>query len=368
MFTSPEYRRLFIHAIQDDIPSALNPDQLGMTDVVYGEGNWMYGIYNVIPDDKGLHQLICWGTFITEDKIDPRFTGDKTGQTDLVGTKQIDESVFNQFGTYKEIDYLVWDDTLGAAGQAFLPHLWTCYQSTNHVGSDFTWPNDDARFYDTIRITPDYTGFMSIIAKSKLNTNESQIEVTFDPVIAVYDEAFDPENPCQNLIAFGESSFIPNPLAGLGFLNEETTGAIDGTVQDEGDIFAPWLLHENPVVNMDIKVENGREYVVVITHREVNTFNFSGYYDRYFEVYFMTEDYENNELISGNISRNLTAQYDSLITDTSFAYFDFICADLSEVMLSNETTYSESRYTGGDIHEMAAYLNTTADRAAVGTA
>jgi hypothetical protein len=185
-------------------------------EVVYGEGDWMYGVYEW-DDEKDCWQLYCWGTFTTEDKRDPHFVGDTTGLAD-VGNTVTDESVFRQYGTWK---YIEWDEetgTLDSGDPTFQPGIWSCWQSTNHADLDYTWPTDSARAYETNTWYPDATGIITVIVKSNLNSGvglyESNNDPAFDPVLAVYVDEFDPENPCENLIAFGESSFIPNPLAG----------------------------------------------------------------------------------------------------------------------------------------------------------
>jgi len=273
-------------------------------DTIYGEGSWMYGVYTY-DTIKACWQLFCWGTFTTEDKIDPIFVGDTTGAPDVAGTAQVNESIFNQYGTYRSVPYMVWDDDLDANDGTFQPHLWSCYQSTNHGNEAWTWPNDSARTYDTIRFVPSFTGYLTIIAASKLNTNESGDQANFDPVVAVYDEKFTSSDPCQNMIAFGESSFIPNPLAGLGFAIELENSSIADASQDGDDIFAPWLLHQHPVVRMDVKVAAGRSYYALITHREFNNSStLARVTDGNFEVYFMRNGY--NTLISITFSKSLT--------------------------------------------------------------
>ncbi|MEY2905186.1 MAG: hypothetical protein RJA52_1202, partial [Bacteroidota bacterium] len=126
IFTMPASNGLLVYSHTSNIPSSIPEGSIFGTDTVYGEGNWMYGIYNLFPDEKGLHQLLCWGTFTTEDKIDPVFVGDTTGLTDDLSMVW-DESRFQQFGTYKEIYYSAWEDSLNPLETTFRPGLWSCY-------------------------------------------------------------------------------------------------------------------------------------------------------------------------------------------------------------------------------------------------
>ena len=320
-------------------------------DIVYGEGTWMYGVY-AWDHEKDCWQLYCWGSFKTEDKADPHFVGDTTGLAN-VGNTVTDESVFRQYGTYERVEYLTWDGSLPAsgAGQTFEPGIYSCWQSTNHADLDYSWPTDSTRTFDTIQLRPTETGLLTLIAASRLNSNNAE-EAPFDPVVAVYEGSFDSDNPCQNLVAFGESSFIPNPLAGLGFTSGLSNSSIDGAFQDSTDIFAPWLLHENPVVRMDVKIAAGKTYYVLVSHREDTIPSGAN-----FELYFMLNDYngqiQNSALVD---SSGTVAGSDSLLADTSFSYFEFLCADVDKVMLDNQVNVTQTRYTGGDIREMANWL------------
>jgi hypothetical protein len=311
-------------------------------EVVYGEGDWMYGVYEW-DDEKDCWQLYCWGTFTTEDKRDPHFVGDTTGLADVTNTIT-DESVFRQYGTWK---YIEWDEetgTLDSGDPTFQPGIWSCWQSTNHADLDYTWPTDSARAYETNTWYPDATGIITVIVKSNLNSgvglDESNNDPAFDPVLAVYVDEFDPENPCENLIAFGESSFIPNPLAGLGFTNGLSNTSIDGADQDDSDNYAPWLLHEAPVVRMDIKVDDGQDYVFVVTHRE-DTIPSSGD----FELYIVQNDYDN------------ATDNDDFGDDDGYAYFEFTCPDVDAVMLTNQHNVDQDTYIGGTMEEMSAWLD-----------
>jgi len=333
-------------------------------DTIYGEGNWMYGAY-LFDEENGCWQLFCWGTFTTEDKIDPRFYGD-TVNTDDISSTRPDESMFNQYGTYKEVSYLTWDaggddgdDGFDYQNLTFLPGNWSCFQSTNHPDLTYSFPHDEEHYYDTLTITPKASGVLTIIANSIRNNGNRSDNDYIDVTLAVYGEdGFDEDNPCNNIIALGESSFLPNPLAGLGFANAlNNTSAEISAVPDTGNIFAPWLLHQGPVARMAVKVSAGEPLTVLITSRD--PLDEDGHYT---EVFFMLDAYTNNNLTSDKLTDTPFTNYDtdSLHYDTAFAFFDFICADIDEVMLDNQANLNQGSYLGGSYGELAAWYNSMA--------
>ena len=330
--------------------------------VFFGENaQWMYGVY--VEQADGTWDLYCWNFFRSEDKIDPAFVGWRTPANEVQAFESYDprdSTAFMQYGTYKMVEYATWDDSLdaGSLDPVFYPQQWSCWQSSNHPDSSFTWPNVSAKEYDTLRFTASNNGLLTIFATSYLNTGS--VAPGFDPVVAVYGKGgFDSDNPCHNLLAFGESSFIPNPLAGLGFLNLTTNGSLPGTTTDSGDVFAPWLLHESPIVRMDIKIVSGQEYTVLVTHR--GGFEGTGKY----QLHLMLNDYQSG--LQQSIINHLNAS-DSLGIDTSYSYFDFLCGDLETVMLQQQVTLNQSQYIGGSIDEMSAYLLTAATKSKIDSA
>jgi len=318
----------------------------------YGVNNsWMYGVYT--QQSNGKWNLYCWGSFVAEDKIDPRFAGDKTPTYENQGFEEFDprdSTNFMQYGTYKLVQYATWTDVLDAGADAtFYPHQWTCWQSTNHPDSAITWPGSFEREFDSLRFRATKSGMLTIFASSFLNTGTAS--PAFDPVVAVYGNAgFTSSNPCQHLIALGQSSYIPNPLAGLGFLNYSAGGSLPNTVADTGEIFAPWLLHKSPIVRLDVKIAANQEYTVLVTHRGAMTIPGN------FNLYFLLNEYESSNEGTSIIQHLVSS--DSLGVDSSYSYFDFLCGDLNIVRLNTQVTLDQSRYTGGTLAQMAGYLNT----------
>jgi hypothetical protein len=347
--------------------SKYNGGQQGVTDVcpestellmdtVYGEGNWMYGIY-LWDHEKDCWELSCWGRFVTEDKVDPRFYGDTVNILDVASTP-VDESMFNQYGTYKEVSFLTWDgiELDSPEGNEFVPGNWSCYQSTAHPDLNYSFPHDSVRYYDTLTIVPTLDGTLTIIAESKINDSDETHDY-FDVVTAAYGKGgFDADNPCQNLLSVSESSFIPNPLAGLGFANALQNSSINGAQQDSANIFAPWLLHNAPVARMSIKANANQAITILVTHREnqedlVN--------NPAFQLYFMFDSYDHQGLNSPKFSlEEFTDQHDdSLYADTAFAYFDFICPDIETVMVDHQETLDQTSYLGGSYGDLVFWYN-----------
>ncbi|MEY2949981.1 MAG: hypothetical protein RLZZ248_1182 [Bacteroidota bacterium] len=330
--------------------------------VFFGENStWMYGVY--VEQGDGTWDLFCWNFFRSEDKIDPAFVGWKTPASEIQAFESYDprdSAVFMQYGTYKMVEYATWDDSLdaGSSDAVFYPQQWSCWQSSNHPDSSFTWPNSLAKEYDTIRFTASSDGVLTLFASSYLNTGSS--EPGFDPVLAVYGKGgFDSDNPCHNLLAFGESTFIPNPLAGLGFLNLNSTGSLPGTGTDSGDVFAPWLLHDNPIVRMDVKISVGQEYTLLMSHR--GSYSGNGKY----QVHLLLNDYSSG--VNQSVVHHLSAS-DSLGVDTSYSYFDFLCGDLATVRLNQQVKLNQNQYLGGSLSEMGTYLGTDSVKAKLDSA
>jgi hypothetical protein len=327
----------FVHLDANTIPSNLSSSLA--VDTVYGEGTWMYGLYNAVG------QLHCWGRFTTEDKVDPFFVGDTSDVSNDPNTV-FNEAIFNQFGTYKLVEYETWEATLGPG--TFTPHLWSCWQSTNHANQAFTWPNIGSRSFDSLNFTATRAGYLTIFVASELNTSSSSPVTrvpSFDPVVAIYGKGgFSSSSPCENMIAFGESTFIPNPLAGLGFAGSLENSSLEGAYQDAGDIYAPWLLHEQPIVRLTVKVDAGQQYTIVLTHR--NDVSDASLPSLDADVFFLLDPYDAQPATSTQ-PRRIILGNGVLPVDTSIAYFDFLCGDLSTVMLQNKKTYNQDQYLTG---------------------
>jgi hypothetical protein len=301
MFTLPSANGHLVFADQNNVPSSVSTGTLTTQYTIYGEGNWNYGIYNITPDASGKHPLICSGTFRTEDKSPSVFSGKN----------------YTQYGTFKEVHYSKWTGTLSGSDPNFRPSQWSCWQSTNHANLSYTWPNSSQRSYDIINIEPNFDGYMTIISKTS----------SFEPTVAVYSGEFNPENPCSNLLALGQSSLIPNPLAGLGVTSSQ--------------VFAPWLITNQPIVRMEVNVSSGTPYKILITHRNGNLGNY--------ELYFMRNDFSGNIEIPG------------LSQEVSFAFFEFLCPDIPTVALNQTVQLNQNRYPGGSLKKFGAASLTALD-------
>jgi len=307
LLTLPAPSNYMVWADRNEVPSNLNSSQASTTYTIDGAGTWHYGVYESTLGSNGKHAMVCSGSLTAEDKIKPQFTS----------------STYTQYGTFKKINHKEWVGTLGSADPSFRPAQWSCWQSTNHADLNFTWPHGQDRKYDILSIVPSFSGYMTIVAQSD----------DFDPTLAVYSKPLDASQPCNNLIAFGESALYANPLAGLG--------------QTNGSIYAPWILSEDPIVHMQAKVTAGRTYYVVITHRDAKTGSY--------QVNFLRTDVESNIAvgITSPESPNL------LIEKTSYNYFELLCADVAKVQLNQTLKLDQTKYSGGSLDDFG--VQTTAE-------
>ncbi|MEY2950266.1 MAG: hypothetical protein RLZZ248_1467 [Bacteroidota bacterium] len=329
-------------------PSSIDSATAFQDSIFGGEGSWMYGVYTL--DIDGSYDLFCWNDFFTEDKQSPEF---------YCPTTETESGNFQQYGAYEPVDYNIFVDSLESSPNSsnqFRPGLWSCWQSTNHEDTDYTWPDNQIRNYKVIEINPAEDAVYTFFVGSELNTGTSDPE--FDAAVAIFGRGgFQPQDPCQNILAFGQSTFIPNPLGGLGFVESLSSGSLPGTFVDTSDIFAPWLLYPHPIVRIDLKLLAGQSYELVVTSREPNATGD-------FELYVLRNQYDSN--VDGAVLLD-TINGDPLTIDTKYKYFDFLCGDLEKVMLPKSVTLTQTEYlTGGRVDLLANLFGTDTTNSIVG--
>jgi hypothetical protein len=310
-----------------------------------GEGNWMYGVYTL--DTDGSYNLFCWNTFKTEDKISPEF---------CCPDYDADPSNFQQYGGYELVQYNRLTDTLEGSDTSpnqFRPGLWSCWQSTNHSNVNYTWPDNATRNYKVLQIHPAESAVYTFFVGSELNTGTS--DPSFDAAVALFGRGgFNPQDPCQNIVAFSQSTFIPNPLGGLGYVDSTSMGLLPGTFVDTSNVFAPWMLYPYPIVRIDLKLAAGQKYDMVVTSREPNATG-------RFEVFAMRNLYDTAN--TGGVLLD-TIGGSTLPVVSRYRYFDFLCGDLPKVQLPQSVVLNQNQYrTGGNIFELAnSFGITTAEK------
>jgi hypothetical protein len=301
-----------------------------------GEGSWMYGVYTL--DSDGSYDLFCWNSFLTEDKISPEFCCPEDSEST--------PSNFQQYGAYELVQYNRLTDTLEGSGTSpnqFRPGLWSCWQSTNDPNVNFTWPDNATRNYKVLQVHPAESAVYTFFVGSELNTGTS--DPSFDAAVALFGRGgFNPQDPCQNIVAFSQSTFIPNPLGGLGYIDSASMGLLPGTFVDSSDIFAPWMLYPYPIVRIDLKLAAGQKYDMVVTSREPNATG-------RFEVFAMRNLYDTAS--TGGVLLD-TIGGDPLTVVSRYRYFDFLCGDLNKVQLPQSVVLNQDQYiTGGNMFALS---------------
>ncbi|MEY2905276.1 MAG: hypothetical protein RJA52_1292 [Bacteroidota bacterium] len=308
-----------------EIPSSFpaSKDFTGENLVTFS-GFWHFGLFEKKSDNSWT--LICGGSFEAEDKIDPRFAGDKKL-----------EAIFLQNGTYSEVIYTFFDRELGERN-IYKPGIWSCWQSIQIGDSIFTWPDDESRLFDSLTIIPAETGIYTFLIGAPNNTGSPQ--PGFEPVISIYGEkGFDPENPCNHRIGFAANSFLPNISGGIGFL----------------DSIAPWLLYPYPILRTDIALESGKKYTLVVSSKYPNV---NPDFDDY-KIFIVRDAFQNPQILEDEMGTPLRI-------DTSYNYFEFLCTDFEKVILTNQDTlHQESYATGGSYRQIKDRLGYPADWAII---
>lgn len=308
--TVPATSGMFVYLTQEDIPSALNANQVKLVDTLNGSGSWMYGLYEPLPDEKGHHQLICWSQIYSEDLFDPSLEGwqDTTGQP------------LRQYNTLRKKIYGTWKGTLDPLTNSQYVNLgnWSCWQDINTPDSEATFPNNSNQLYDTISFTPTQTGWLTIVPYPVGDAEALE----FDPIIAVYgSDGFNPNYPCENLRWVYGNSLQPNNLGGIGNADAEV---------------GPWSLSKIPIGSFQINAQVGEKYTFLVTP----LFPLDTASD--FTLYFFLQDENGNEIFP--FAQEEAS--DQLRWDSSFAHLDLKTTDIEEIYLSHLQILGEDQYPG----------------------
>lgn len=316
MVTLPSSSGWFVYVTQNEVPSSLHPNQVKFTDTIYGSGTWMYGLYQSSPDEKGLHQLFCWGQIISEDQIDPS----------LEGWQDIDGQTFQQYNTVRKGIYGTWKGTLDpmSSNGSFNFGSWSCWQEINEASDVITFPHHSVQLYDTISFTPTQSGILTIVAN---HTGVSE-ELGFDPIIAVYGpKGFDANNPCDHLKCINAYTLQPNNSGGIG---NSHVGV------------GPWSLSQIPEVSFQINVQSQEKYTFLVTTlSEVET-------QIDFTLYFLFQDENGNEYFP--FAEKATSSI--LTRDSSLVYLDLKTTDFDELFLTHQYHLREGQYPGSSKQEI----------------
>ena len=281
------------------------------------------------------NEVICMGTLSAEDKIDPQFCCEPT-------------ETYEQFGTYKKVNYNTFSGRLDGGDPRFRPSLWSCWQSTNAPFNEYSWPGSGERIYDTIMFKTSAPGTYSFFVGPKFAPGS--LPSDFSPVIALFAGTFDGTMPCENIVGFAESTYIPNPLAGEGFFTDGTgflgTFGLSYNANPSSDVFGPWLMNPNPVLRLSLKLEPSQIYTLVITSKQTLA---SGAYDLY--------AVRTEANLPANQPVLLRTNNQPYTVNMSYHYYNLLCGDADNMLLQGPKRFESSKY----LPNYAQYSNPAAE-------
>jgi hypothetical protein len=268
------------------------------------------------------NEPICMGTISAEDKIDPQFCCES-------------DVNYEQYGTYRKVNYNTFQGRLDGNDPRFKPSLWSCWQSTNAPFSAFTWPGSGLRIYDTYTFKPAEPGIYSFFIGPEYAPGT--LAADFDPVLALFAGDFDPEMPCENIVGFAESTYIPNPLAGEGFFTDGSgflgSFGLNFNATPDADVFGPWLTRTDPVLRLALKLEADQEYTIVVTSKEVLA---DGAYDLY------AARTEADLPVNQNVLLQTTGT--PYPVEMSYHYYNLLCGDADDMILRGTVRFEDEDY------------------------
>ncbi len=214
-----------------------------------------------------------------------------------------DHLPFRQTGSYRNIRYTAWEDSLTPT-HPVIPDFqqWSCLRSTSFD----TLPSGADLRFDTFHLTSDEVAEYLLILSTP---NESE-----EPfLLALYEDTFYATQPCRNLVGIQSQLIQANPLRGLGLTS--------------GNPYAPWLKPDSDRIQFPYTLEKDRSYILLV-----------GQYNNHpspttpFNTYWIHDKGDQN----------------------AFAYFKFYPEDISEVLLPEQANLTSAQYlTGGNALEVA---------------
>jgi hypothetical protein len=278
-----------------------------------GCGEYIYRVYGKRADGS-CGDLICWGTVKAEDKTAPV----------IECPDDTDFAWINTTG-------FVLNGTLVPGGK-FDPTIQTCFLSTSFAGFPTLQPGNRNYNLDEFQVDRDgiYTFYFS---------------GTFNGMAAIYAGAketgagntplFDPYFPCEDIVGFGDSRFVPSRFSGLGeFLN--FLGNLNGWALEPG------VAGVQPAIRIFLKANT--TYTLLTTSHPANAVG------AYQWLIFPTEDNLGAKVIGAGI----TALPAGVVAN------DLICTDKDFLVLPGSKCYTTDRT--GKVLSISAALKAVLDR------
>lgn len=244
------------YAFADSIAILINGEN---TDTLFGCGIHTYSVELFVEDEL---TFTCWGEILAEDKTAPLLVcPEDTGEAVLLDDMQVISGQLSAFDS-----------------PIFNPSSHSCY-------TDVSPPLEDGSYY--------YAAHTFSITTTDIFTFISA--APYDGVMALYQDSFSPTDPCQNLIAHSNDTYIGST--------------------DEFDPIVPLL---DPSFRLSLSLQINRTYVLVWTSKTPLT---EGDYG----VSIFTDGF-------GRVA-NLSKTQVQLAAE-------LICLDIEEVALDNTYTFS----------------------------
>ena len=271
---------------------------------VVAPGNIHLG--NVVPSGYFGQQLIyevsdpqsdytCWGYITLQDKTAPVITCPES--TDRAAV-------------YIQANALV--DNLSSSDPTFTPGNYSCWTGPNSISG----PGNAPHYYNEIKFSVAEDGIYTFYMYSP----------EFDATGAIFQDGFDPNGPCENIIGLGESTFTS--VSGV----DEFLYGVPGWQS---------MANSDPTLRMALPLRADAIYSIITTSRaplEEGVFGWFVFRDGGL-------DSDGNILIDPGANLDKTNDDEPYTVYDGYVYYDLLCSDLEHVLITgNEQCY----YTDGD--------------------
>jgi hypothetical protein len=216
------------------------------------------------------------------------------------------ETFFEQRGSFREIKFFEWSDSLTSIdNKIYNFKQWSCLRS--FLPDSLELKNN--LVFDTITLeSNELSDYLFILSRDK---NDE------DPfLLALFEDSFDLDNPCRNLIGIQHENVLLSTFKGLGATSSQR--------------YAPWLSEEKINIQLPHRLKENKKYVLLVGVSEgipITKIPFSTY------------------MVNGSGNQS------------AFAYFKFYTENISDILLEESINLSSGQYlTGGNNLDVANLL------------